>query len=70
MEENNKPINIVRRIWIRDGFVISLASILLVILVIVNHYGYRVCNCASAEKYVPGQDRQHGHSGVHTFFHK
>ncbi|WP_440135540.1 hypothetical protein [Chitinophaga sancti] len=70
MEENVSPFNIIRRIWKRDGFIISVASILLAVLVISNRYGYRVCNCASTEKYVPGQDRQNGHSGVHTFYHK
>ncbi len=70
MEEKSKPVNIIRRIWINDKFTIGVASILLVILLIVNHYGYRICNCASTEKFVPGQNGQNGHSGVHSFYHK
>lgn len=70
MEENINPFNIIRKIWIRDRFIISVAAILLAILVIANHNGYRICNCSSTEKYVPGQDKQHGHAGVHTFYHK
>ena len=75
MEENNGYLPVLKRklagLWQKDKIIICLASFFLIALLISNHFGYRICNCASTEKWEPGTARTaRGHSGVGHFYHK
>ncbi|MFB6456614.1 hypothetical protein ACE38W_15185 [Chitinophaga sp. Hz27] len=48
-----------------------IAAILLLLLLLSNYNGYRICNCATTDKYTPGEARSGGRTtGVHHFYHK
>ena len=57
--------------WQKDKLLICLFAGLLTILLLSNYYGYRICNCTSTEKWVPGENRMNrSHGGVNHFYHK
>ncbi|NSL85745.1 hypothetical protein [Chitinophaga solisilvae] len=63
--------HIVTGIWQKDKFFICVFVVLMTAFLLSNHYGYRICNCASTEKWEPGGSRNSStRRGVNHFYHK
>lgn len=75
MQEDNGYVPVIKKrlavLWQKDKLIICIGAVFLITLLLSNHFGYRICNCASTEKWEPGTARTAGgRSGVNHFYHK
>ncbi|MBC9914273.1 hypothetical protein [Chitinophaga varians] len=67
----NIIIKKIGELWQTDKWLICVFTLFLVTLLLSNHYGYRICNCTSTEKWEPGGSRNsRSHGGINRFHHK
>ncbi|QJB35856.1 hypothetical protein HF324_32855 [Chitinophaga oryzae] len=67
----NTIIHTMKGFWQRDKLLICLFTLFLAALLLSNHYGYRICNCTSTDKWQPGESRNsRSHGGINRFHHK
>ncbi|PUZ21640.1 hypothetical protein GA0116948_11012 [Chitinophaga costaii] len=63
-------IKFAKDLWQKDKIIVVVVGLFTVILLLSNYYGYRICNCATTEKWQPGSGPRNGNHGVNHFYHK